>query len=149
MRRDAGFTLVELMVVLVIMGLLASAVILTLPDGRLSLADESGRLAARLKRAGEEAILTNRQVRVSLSPSDYSFDVREGRDWRPLDRAPFAATPWVEGTQVEIGEPAGPIVFDPTGQSTGADIVLVRRQARFQVRVDLAGNVVIDATRAF
>lgn len=146
--RRAGFTLVELMVVLVIMGLLATAVILTLPDSKISLAQESARFAARLLRAREESLLVNRQVRVSVSSSDYRFDIRDGRDWRPLDKAPFAPMAWAEDTRVSQQGGEGAVVFEPTGQASGAEFTLGRRAAGFVVSVDVAGNVAVHAARA-
>ncbi|MGO4611150.1 Tfp pilus assembly protein FimT/FimU, partial [Variovorax sp. 2RAF20] len=55
-QRRGGFTLVELMIVLVIMGLLAGAVVRALPDGRPSLPQEAERVAAALLRARDEAV---------------------------------------------------------------------------------------------
>lgn len=136
------------MVVLMIMGLLATAVILTLPDGRMTLAQESARFAARLLRAREESLLVNRQVRVSVSSSDYRFDIRDGRDWRALDKAPFLTTAWVEETQVSGLDGERAVVFEPTGQASGAEFTLGRRNAGYVVSVDVAGNVAVHAARA-
>jgi len=145
----SGFTLVEMMVVLVIVGLLATAVILTLPNGQLSLARESERFAARLLRAREESLLVNRQVRVSVSSTEYRFDIRDGRDWRALDKAPFSPMVWEPDTHVaaSAGEPV--VVFEPTGQASGAEFTLGRGGADdYVVSVDIAGNVAVNAARA-
>lgn len=137
------------MVVLVIVGLLAAAVILTLPSGRVSLAQESESFAARLLRAREESLLANRQVRVSVSSSEYRFDIRDGRDWRALDRAPFGPTAWEQDTQVASLDGQTAVVFEPTGQASGAEFTLGRGGANgYVVTVDIAGNVAINAARA-
>ena len=60
----AGFTLVELLMVVAIIGLAAGAVVLSVPDPRPSVAEDAERFAARLSRAREEAILSNRPVAV-------------------------------------------------------------------------------------
>ena len=136
------------MVVLAIMGLLAGAVILTLPDRHISLAQESERFAARLLRAREEALLVNRQVRVRVSAVDYSFDIRDGRDWRPLDAKPFVPTAWTEETRVSVEGTDPAVVFEPTGQASGAEFTLQRRAVAYGVSVDIAGNVTVHAPRA-
>src|SRR3546814_1140364 len=64
MRDCRGFTLVELMVVLVIVGLMGAAVVLTAPDDSRTLVREADTFPARLVHAGEEAILTPRVVQV-------------------------------------------------------------------------------------
>ena len=51
----AGFTLVELLMVVAIIGLAAGAVVLSVPDPRPSVAEDAERFAARLSRAREEA----------------------------------------------------------------------------------------------
>lgn len=136
------------MVVVAIMGLLATAVILNLPDGRMSLTQESARFAARLMRAREESLLINRQVRVSVSSSDYRFDIRDGRDWRVLDRAPFVTTAWVDETRVSGGDGVSAVTFEPTGQASQAEFTLGRGGAGYVVSIDVAGNVTVHATPA-
>lgn len=142
-----GFTLVEMMVVLVVMGLLASAVLLTLPSGGADLSRETERLAARLARAREEAILVNRQVRATLTASRYGFEVRgAGGEWRPLAQPPFGDQPWNDRTQVEF-DSAG-VVFEPTGQAAPTRIILTRDRRSSTVSVDIAGNVRIDGPQS-
>ncbi|WP_240903297.1 GspH/FimT family pseudopilin [Caulobacter sp. 602-2] len=147
-QRREGFTLVELMIVLVIMGLLAGAVVLALPDGRLSLPQEAERFAAALLRARDEAVFRGGQVRVVAAGGVYRFERRAGRDWRPLDEAPFRARPFEDGTQFTAA-PDATVVFDPTGLANPTEFTFARGQARRTVVVDLAGNVSLDAPRPF
>ncbi|WP_243410600.1 GspH/FimT family pseudopilin [Caulobacter radicis] len=146
--RRGGFTLVELMIVLVIMGLLASAVVLALPDGRPGLPQEAERFAASLLRARDEAVFRGGQVRVLAGGGEYRFERRQGRDWRPLDEAPFRARAFEEGTQVTAA-PEAVVVFDPTGLANPTEFTFTRGNARRTVVVDLAGNVSLDAPRPF
>ena len=55
MKRTSGFTILEMMIVLAILGIAAGAILLTAPDSRRSLLDEAERFAASLVRAKEEA----------------------------------------------------------------------------------------------
>src|SRR3954470_17340021 len=84
----SGFTLVELMVVLVILGLASAAVILTLPERGGSLSAEAERFAARAKAARDNAILDARAASVAIGPGGY--EVRR--------RTESAHYDWVEGT---------------------------------------------------
>nr|WP_276310641.1 GspH/FimT family pseudopilin [Caulobacter flavus] len=147
-RRRGGFTLVELMVVLVIMGLLASAVVLALPDGRPGLPQEAERFAASLLRARDEAVFRGERIRVVARDGAYRFERRAGRDWLALDEPPFRAGAFEDGTQVTAA-PEAVVVFDPTGLANPTEFTFARGQARRTVVVDLAGNVSLDASRAY
>ena len=69
-----GFTLVELMVVIAIIGVAAGAVLLSMPDPRPTLAVEAERFAARLTLAREEAVMTNRPVALRADAAGYGFE---------------------------------------------------------------------------
>ena len=129
-RNEAsGFTLIELMVVLVIIGLASAAVILTLPERGGSLSAEAERFAARTKAARDNAILDARSASVDIGPGGY--DVTR--------RTEAAHYDWVAGTEPALtGGREGRIRFGATGLADPARIVL-RRGGR-EIAIDVGGD---------
>jgi general secretion pathway protein H len=142
-RRRSGFTLVELLMTVAIIGLAAGAVVLSVPDPRPSVAEDAERFAARLVRAREEAVLTNRPVAVETTAAGYGFSVFDGADWSPLAEGPFGPELWSDGVAVSPAEPAR-LVFDPTGVAEPATVTLGREGRAARITVDGAGEVTID-----
>ena len=81
-----GFTLVELMVVLVIVGLVSAAVVLAMPDPRGALRGEALRLAARADAARERAMMDNRPVALVIRDQGYGFEWRSEAEHRQSDQ---------------------------------------------------------------
>ena len=81
-----GFTLIELMVVLVIVGITLGLVSLNAaPSRRQGMQQEAQRVALLLQLARDEAIVRNRQVAFEAGPDSYRFLVRsEQRVWEPV-----------------------------------------------------------------
>ncbi len=69
-RSQQGFTLVELLVTITIIGLVAGAAVLAIPDPRGSLAAEAERFAAHAKAARDQATIGGRAVALSDSDQD-------------------------------------------------------------------------------
>ncbi len=127
--RRGGFTLVELMVVLVIVGLAASVVVLAWPEQGGSLSAEAERFAARTKAARDDAVLDARAASLTVGPLGY--DVTR--------RTEAAHYDWVAGTEAALtGGRDGRIRFTATGLADPAQLTL-RRGGR-QVAVDIGGD---------
>ena len=86
-RRNHGFTLIEMLVVVVIIGILASTVVLGFvgSDREQNLRTEAERLAALIEMARSEAVQRNEEWGVSINQSGYRFLV-----FNPLNHS------WVE-----------------------------------------------------
>jgi general secretion pathway protein H len=138
-----GFTLVELMVVLAIMALAATAVVLTIPGEERTVRTEADRLAARLAAARDVAVIEGRSVAVNLAPSGYGFERRISGEWRPLPGRAFEQRNWPAGVHFSAsGQSAARVLFDRIGTSpTPQAVVLVGGDAREMVRVSATGEV--------
>jgi len=141
-----GFTLVEVLVVVVIIGLLAAATAVKLaPDARQNLRAEAARLAALLTHARDEAIVTGAPLAWQGAQSGYRFVRRAAdRTWQPLERdaalrarelPPGVSVAAVE-TAVRADGPAPVIVLAPTGLSEPFRITLALGPHRVRVSSD-------------
>ena len=143
--QENGFTLVELMVVLTIIGFISAAVVLAIPDPRGRVIDDADRFAARVAAARDEAVVTARPMGVWVSASGYGFQRREGGQWVEMDSKPFVAVNWKSGTRALVGKDGQQqIGFDGTGLPTDpVSVTLAREAERVSVTVDMAGKVMV------
>ena len=89
MSQTRGFTLIEILVVLAMVGILAGLLMSSPPDRRIREARlEAERLHALLKYAGNEAVLAGVELGLSISRDGYEFlqfDASEGTWLSPVD----------------------------------------------------------------
>lgn len=146
--RSSGFTLVETMVVLAIIGLMTAVVAVNLPSPGGTLAHESERLAARLLAARDNAILANRETAAILDARGYRFVERDGKAWRPLDEEPLTPAEWRGGTAPVLPENGElRVSFDSVGMSEPRVLALVNGDRRAALRVLGSGEVRLDAAQ--
>jgi general secretion pathway protein H len=122
-----GFTLVELMVVIAVIGLASAAAVLAMPDPRGRLVDEAARFATRVRAARDAAVIGGRPVSVWVTPGGYGFDERRSGQWIALADKPLRVSQWSEGTQAVLSE-RGRVTFDSTGMADRMLIVPLRRE---------------------
>ena len=151
-RPERGFTLIELMVTLFVIGLIAGAVVMTLPGDGAALSEDADRFAARVAAARDEAVIGVRPVGVWVAPSGYGFEQRSHGQWGAITGRGFPDTNWREGTRasvehdeatlspVELGRSR--IVFDTTGlPNIPATIILTRGEDQMAVKIGATGEV--------
>ncbi|MDB5841231.1 MAG: gspH [Herminiimonas sp.] len=81
----AGFTLLELLVVMVIAGIMLGFVSLNaMPSERQVLQNEAQRIALLFQLARDEAIVRNRPIAFEAEPERYRFLLRDANTWQPL-----------------------------------------------------------------
>jgi len=105
--RAAGFTLLEMLVVLMIAGLLISLASISLTrNPRTDLNEEAQRVALLLESAGDEAQVRAQPIAWQPLSGGFRFDVRTEDGWRPLRDDLLGPRRWEGGvTGVAINYP--------------------------------------------
>lgn len=156
--RLRGFTLIELMVVLIVIGLLVSLVGLNMGGGgeRRQLEERTRDLYLKMQAASDEAVISNREIALVLEDSRYSFivyNMQEDRWEQRQDRRlpPGNLPEWMNlDLQTDGAEEALPVdddesdlvpslVFFSSGETTPFDLEL-----RYEDHADSAHYLVSD-----
>ncbi len=150
MQRN-GFTLIEILVVLVIMGvLLASVALKVFPDEPQILRQEADRLGLLLEQARDEAFLSGRSIAWSSRDQTYVFwQLNAERQWVPMTHnqilrlrtLPNAVTfSSLKINQVNVALNAL-LVFSPSGLNTPFVATLELHEHRVLLLGDSVGNI--------
>lgn len=149
-----GFTLIEILVVVVILAVLSVAVILSTASigGERQLAHQADRAQALLAYACEQAELTGREIGISLNRDGYRFSRLDRNDWVPIIKDELRSRHWLRGTRLRLsrdgrtvriaGEfPEKPqLVCFSSGELTAFELLIglhgVTRQYRLQGQPD-------------
>ena len=88
MNRSKGFTLLELLVVLVMIGIILGMAVLSLGDGgrRDRIRQEGQRIAILFNLLSQEAVLNSAEYGVLLKPDGYGFLHFIDGEWQPLEK---------------------------------------------------------------
>ena len=153
-RKSFGFTLLEILVVLIILAVLISAVSVNLTtDSRQALREEAVRLAALITQAHDEAITTGRSLAWQTTDNGYRFLQRApDRSWQPVADDPTlrarALPAGVSLAGVELpmrGAAAEPLIMlSPTGIHDPFRITLALGNLRVRVSSDGANAPIVE-----
>lgn len=104
LHRQAGFTLLEILVVMVLLGIIISVAVLSTSDGKSrQLEQDVQRLVQLVRLAQEEAILNQVELAIKFYPDGYEFQILEGEDWSPIqDSKLFSRRQFDENYELEV-----------------------------------------------
>ncbi|RYD81983.1 MAG: type II secretion system protein GspH [Sphingomonadales bacterium] len=142
--NERGFTLIELIIVLAIIAVGATAVMLSLPGPERTLRDSSERLAAQAAALRDEAVMASQPMAIRIAAGGYGFERYDGQAWIAETDKPFRAVSLPEGmtvTAIPSGEQR--IRFDTTGLADPVVLSLGYKGLRQTVTVDAGGDVAL------
>ena len=119
--KTAGFTLIEVMIVVVIVAIMSGAVVMSIPrDVNDLFKEEADRFRVLLRLAQDEAILQSREFALGFTHSGYAFFQLDNNHWLAKTDGPFKARGlpsnlgaelYLEGIPVVLDEEVKPQVF--------------------------------------
>ncbi|PHR61342.1 MAG: type II secretion system protein GspH [Robiginitomaculum sp.] len=150
-HKQAGFTLVEVMVVLLIMGVMAGMVIMNLPPQKDPALVIGEKLMSRLRIAAQSSMVENRSFGVKLDESGYSIVSYENNEWLEISRHEFELErkPILSLSRNEevlnlatLKKQNIPVIrYDSTGLATPFTLSIETQTLRFQIEGAVDGGV--------
>ena len=148
LHKDAGFTLIEILSVLVIIGLMSSVVVLAIPTPKSALETQAPKLAKQLNALAQEGIISGQVTAAGFSGEGYTLYGYEREEWIVLHEQdwdePYRLTLKRNDTQLAVPEELVPLItFSPNGLSTIFELSLSDGERGFTLEDSGNGRVLI------
>jgi general secretion pathway protein H len=152
-QRAAGFTLLELLVVLVIAGIMLGMVSFNaMPGEQQVLQKDAQRIALLFQLARDEAIVRNRPIAFEANSQGYRFLLRGDTEWQPLSQddmlreREFSRTPITLSISPLMAQGDGPlrVVFGREPVDNPFVLTLASGQAQASIRADGIGHFRVE-----
>lgn len=152
-RLETGFTLLELLVVMVIVGITLGAVSFNaMPSDRQVLQNDAQRIALLLQLARDEAIVRNQPIAFEAEADRYRFLMFEDNHWHPLEQddmlreREFKHIPVIFSISPPSAEQTPPlhIIFGREPVGIPFVMTLAVGAARVDIRADGIGHFVVE-----
>ncbi len=135
-RRTAGYTLLEVLVVVTLIAILGSAIALSIgARGDRELAANAERVLAAFEHAAEAAVISGRVYGFYVTPAAVEMVVHDGVDWQDAPAGGLGATTTLDPPYALRGEgvyavphrapPAPQMLFLPDGEQQYAGVAVV------------------------
>lgn len=151
-RRDAGMTLVEVMMVIFIIGLATTVAVMTLPPRERPEARVLREVEAALMQAQDRAVLTGEVIGLQQTETGFELLSWTGEEWLEL---PGGSLRMPDGVDVEILPPEDErrtgqaalerIVFNPLGRAEPIAIAVSWQGWSQRIELNSDGEVANDA----
>lgn len=150
-RSEAGFTLIEMLCVLVLIGLLSGVVIMNVPNPKSETQIEAERLARDLNAMVQDGLISGEVRGFGLTEKQFSFYTYNGEDFVPAggQNWPDRIKPQLrrEGQELELPDEVSPqIIFEPTGLNAPFVIDMSGPNARYELRSEGKGRILLVKT---
>ena len=149
--KETGFTLVEILCVLVVIGLMSSVVILSMPQPKSGLDKQAARLTGELNALVQDGLISGRVTAAGFSKDGYSLYAFEDSEWNER-----VSREWGEdyrlglsraSKRLDMPKTTEPIiVFQPTGLSTPFEFTLSDSETKYALKT--AGDGRIDLVKS-
>lgn len=157
-RRQAGFTLLEILVVLILVGIILSVAVLSTGGGKeRELEQEVQRMVRLIQLAKDEAVLNRVELAIKFSPNAYEFLRQENEAWLPYtDHRLFRPRNLGEEYELRLlqdgisvslqEEDAGRILLLSSGEMTPFELYvgLFNSEQRFHLIGNALGEVTVE-----
>lgn len=150
---QGGFTLIEIIVVVLIIGIvLALAVVNLQPGSAQHVQQESERLALVFEAARDEAIASGSQLGWSVNGRQYGFWRRQGSDWQAVnddDSLRARQLPddvMLDSISVNLQPlpPDGKLLFTPSGVNELFSLRLSSGETAYKLSSDVLGRIKVE-----
>jgi len=144
--REAGFTLVEILSVLVVIGLMSSVVILSMPTPKSALDVQAERLSVELNALAQDGLISGSVTAAGFSEEGYALYSFENSEWTERVSGEwqdnYRLTLKRASAKLDIPKKTDPIImFQPTGLSTPFELTLSDSEITYALKTEGDGRV--------
>lgn len=144
--KESGFTLVEILSVLVVIGLMSSVVILSVPKPKSTLDKQASILTGQLNALAQDGLISGSVTAAGFSEEGYALYAFENSEWTEQFSAPWQDSYRMSLTRasakLDLPKTSDPLImFQPTGLSTPFELSLSNGELKYVLKAVGDGRV--------